>query len=121
MMKRVRGLLKDGGIAVLATPNVGGFWKKLMGKKWVGFAHPEHVVLFDHDTMRQLLERAGFHDIRVYNDTSRPFPLSFLFTRGADYVPVFGWILRTIGKLLDKFDIKNPINPWDDMIAFAKK
>ena len=120
MLKKMHGLLAKDGIVVLATPNYGGFFRKVMGKKWFGFAHPEHVVLFDHETMKKLLEEAGFHDIDVQNDTPRPFPLSFAFTRGADYFPWASWILRPLGKLLDRFSVKNPINPWDDMIAFAR-
>jgi 2-polyprenyl-3-methyl-5-hydroxy-6-metoxy-1,4-benzoquinol methylase len=119
MMKKIRSLLKPDGLVVMATPNYGGFWRKLMGRRWFGFAHPEHVVLFDHQTMRLLLEKAGFHDIEVKNDTPRPFPLSFVFTRGADYFPWAAWILKPLGKFLDQFQLVNPINPWDDMIVFA--
>ena len=121
MMRRVYKLLKKGGMVILATPNYGGFWRKVMGKRWFGFAHPEHVVLLDFNSMRKLLEKTGFRDIEVRADTPRPFPLSFAFTRGADYFPWAAWILKPIGKLLDHFDIRNPINPWDDMIAFARK
>ena len=121
MMRRVYKLLKKGGMVILATPNYGGFWRKVMGKRWFGFAHPEHVVLLDFNSMRKLLEKTGFRDIEVHADTPRPFPLSFAFTRGADYFPWAAWILKPMGKLLDHFDIKNPINPWDDMIAFARK
>ena len=121
MMRRVHKLLVNGGMVILATPNYGGFWRKVMGKRWFGFAHPEHVVLLDFNSMRKLLEKTGFRDIEVHADTPRPFPLSFAFTRGADYFPLAAWILKPMGKLLDHFDIKNPINPWDDMIAFARK
>jgi 2-polyprenyl-3-methyl-5-hydroxy-6-metoxy-1,4-benzoquinol methylase len=127
MMKRIYKLLKRGGLVVLATPNYGGVWSKLMGRRWFGFAHPEHVVLFDFKTMKLLLEKAGFKDIVVRKDSPRPFQLSFVFTRGADYFPCLrrqtwaAWLLKPIGKLLDHFDLKNPINPWDDMIAIARK
>ena len=120
MMRRVHSLLNKRGIVLLATPNYGGFWRKVMGRRWFGFAHPEHVVLLDFNSMRLLLEKAGFRDIQVKNDSPRPFPLSFAFTRGADYFPWMGRLLKPIGKLFDRFDIKNPINPWDDMIAIAR-
>ncbi len=121
MMKRIHSLLKDNGMVILATPNYGGFWRKVMGKRWFGFAHPEHVVLLDFNSMRTLLEKAGFHDIQILADTPRPFPLSFAFTRGADYFPWAAFVLKSLGKLFDHFDIKNPINPWDDMIAYGRK
>jgi 2-polyprenyl-3-methyl-5-hydroxy-6-metoxy-1,4-benzoquinol methylase len=121
MMRRVHKLLNKGGMVVLATPNYGGLWRKLMGKRWFGFTHPEHVVLLDPSSMRTLLEKSGFRDIEIRSDSPRPFPLSFAFTRGADYFPWMAWLLKPIGKLLDGLKIINPINPWDDMIAFAKK
>jgi SAM-dependent methyltransferase len=121
MMKRIHNLLKSDGMVILATPNYGGCWRKVMGKRWFGFRHPEHVVLFNFNSMRILLEKAGFRDIEIRKDTPRPFPLSFAFSRGADYFPFLGFILKPIGKLLDGFKITNPINPWDDMIAFARK
>ena len=120
-VKRIYKLLKKDGLIVMATPNYSGLWQKIMGKRWFGFAHPEHVVLFDFKTMKLLLEKAGFKDIEVKNDSPRPFPLSFAFTRGADYFPWAAWILKPLGKFFDHFNLKNPINPWDDMIVFGKK
>jgi len=120
-MRRVYKLLKKGGMVMLATPNHGGFWRKIMGKYWVGFTHPEHVVLLDFQSMRYLLEKVGFHDIDIQRDSPRPFPLSFAFTRAADYFPMFAWFLKPIGKFLDRYKFINPINPWDDMIVYAKK
>jgi 2-polyprenyl-3-methyl-5-hydroxy-6-metoxy-1,4-benzoquinol methylase len=127
MAKRIYLLLKKNGIIVLATPNYGGWWRRLMGRRWFGFAHPEHLVLFDFKTMKLLLEKAGFRFIEIRTDNPRPFPLSFVFTRGADYFPCLRgqawvrWALKPIGNFLDRFDVTNPINPWDDMIAIAKK
>lgn len=119
-MYRIHKLLKKGGMVVLATPDYGGFWRRVMGRRWFGFAHPEHVVLLSPKSMRRLLELSGFRDIDIRRDTPRPFPLSFVFTRGADYVPALAWILKPVGRLLGKLDIRNPINPWDDMIVFAR-
>jgi len=121
MMKRIYNLLNHDGMVVLATPNYGGFWRRVMGKRWFGFRHPEHVVLLDFQSMRILLEKAGFRDIEIRKDSPRPFPLSFAFTRGADYFPFLAFILRPMGKLLDGLKVTNPINPWDDMIVFARK
>lgn len=121
MMRRIHKLLKKGGMVVLATPNYGGFWRKVMGKRWFGFAHPEHVILLDFNSMKKLLETSGFCDIEIRSDSPRPFPLSFAFKRAGDYYPWAAWLLKPIGSLLDLFNIVNPINPWDDMIAFARK
>jgi len=120
-VRRIYDLLGDDGLVVVATPNYAGLWRRGMGKRWFGFAHPEHVVLFTPKSMRYLFEEAGFRDIRIVRDTPRPFPLSFALTRAADYFPFLSWLLRPAGKLMDRFAIKNPMNPWDDMILFARK
>lgn len=121
MMKRVYKLLKKGGLVVLATPNQGGIWQKIMGKRWFGYRHPEHVVLLDFDTMRKLLQKAGFSHIEILSDSPRPFPLSFALQRAGDYFPWAAWIVQPLGRLFDRFNIINPVNPWDDMIVFARK
>jgi 2-polyprenyl-3-methyl-5-hydroxy-6-metoxy-1,4-benzoquinol methylase len=118
---RIHSVLKNGGLAIFATPDHGGFWRKIMGKRWVGFMHPEHVVLFDPTSMLFLLKKTGFRDIHISRDTARPFPLSFAFSRASDYFPWVAWLLRPLGKLIDRLGLRNPINPWDDMIVFARK
>jgi len=110
-MKRVYKLLKKNGLVVLATPK----------NYWLSRKHPEHVTFWSPRSLRFLMEKTGFKTIEIRRDTPRPFPLSFAFTRAADYFPLIAWFLKPIGKLLDRFDIKNPINPWDDMIVFARK
>lgn len=121
MMKRVYKLLNKDGVAVLTTPNHDSFWRKIMGKWWVGYHHPEHLTFWDRKSLTELLKRSGFKHITIRPDSPRPFPLSFVFTRGADYFPWAAGILKPIGKILDKFKILNPINPWDDLIVFARK
>lgn len=121
MARQVYTILRKGGLAVFGTPDHSGIWRKVMGKHWVGYSHPEHNVLFDPDTITTLLKRAGFKNIEVRRDQPRKFPLYFLFTRGADYLPWLVWLLLPIGNMLKKSGIMNPVNPWDDMIVFARK
>lgn len=121
MMKRVYSLLKNGGVAILTTPNHDSFWRKMMGRWWVGYHHPEHVTFWSPRSLRFLMKKTGFKNITIHRDDPRPFPLSFLFTRAADYFPWAAWLLKPIGTILKKFNILNPINPWDDLIVFAKK
>lgn len=121
LAKTMYAMLRTGGVAVATTPNHGGNWRKMMGKYWPGYTHTEHLYFFDLDSLKKVFEEAGFSSVDVRHDTSRPFPLSFLFTRGADYVPFGKGILRFIGSMLKPLPLKNPINPWDDIIVTAVK
>lgn len=121
LAKTMHSLLRDGGLAIATTPNHGSLWRKGMGKYWPGYTHKEHLYFFDMDSLRQVFLRAGFTDVIVKRDQSRPFPLSFLFTRGADYVPFGKGIFQLIGTILKPLPIINPINPWDDIIVIARK
>jgi 2-polyprenyl-3-methyl-5-hydroxy-6-metoxy-1,4-benzoquinol methylase len=121
MVKRIYEVLNNGGMAIITTPNHGGMWRKLMGKWWFGYQHPEHLFFFDPASITYLFKKAGFKTVRVERDTPRPFPLSFAFTRAADYFPWISRPLRWVGKKLEKSKLKNPLNPWDDMIVFAIK
>ena len=56
--------LRSGGTIVLATPDFGSFWPKILRDKWPSFKIPEHVVFYNKKTLGLLLEKAGFRDIR---------------------------------------------------------
>lgn len=51
--------LAPGGWLVLAAPDMGGFWRPLMGRRWPFFKVPEHVSYFSHRTLAALLTAAG--------------------------------------------------------------
>lgn len=65
-------LLEPGGWLVLATPNMGSGWRRLMGRRWPSFKTPEHVTYFDRSTLGNLLTGAGLGQI-----TEIPYPHAF--------------------------------------------
>jgi len=113
--------LHSGGVAVVSTPNHGSWWRSLMGKKWPGYTHPEHLYFFDPHSLEYLFKKVGFTEVTVTSGDSRPFPLWFLFKRGADYFPEFAPVLKMVASLTRLLPIQNPINPWDDLLVIAKK
>lgn len=121
MIQSIFKLLKPGGIAVMTTPNHNGWGRRLMGKWWPGYQHPEHLFFFDPDSIIYLFRKAGFSVVEVRNDSPRPFPLSFAFTRAADYFPLLKSPLKAIGNLLDHWKLINPLNPWNGMLVVVRK
>jgi SAM-dependent methyltransferase len=71
-MKRLTAHTKPGGHIVLATPDIGGALRKLMGRRWPSFKVPEHVIYFNFRTLGLLMRQAGLEDIRRL-----PYPHAF--------------------------------------------
>jgi SAM-dependent methyltransferase len=61
-----------GGHIVLATPDIGGVLRKIMGRRWPSFKTPEHVVYFDFKTLSLLMRCAGLNQARRL-----PYPHAF--------------------------------------------
>lgn len=60
------------GTIVLATPDIRGMLRKVMGRRWPSFKVPEHILYFDASTLSELMKRAGLKDLRVL-----PYPHAF--------------------------------------------
>ncbi len=67
--------LEVGGSLVLATPDMGNFWRHLMGHRWPSFKLPEHVLYFDAGSLKRLLEMAGLEAVAEI-----PYPHAFPLT-----------------------------------------
>jgi 2-polyprenyl-3-methyl-5-hydroxy-6-metoxy-1,4-benzoquinol methylase len=71
-MEQLVAHVKPGGYVVLATPDIGGALRKLMGQSWPSFKVPEHVLYFDFDSLRKLMREAGLVKI-----SRMPYPHAF--------------------------------------------
>lgn len=63
---------RPGGHIILATPDIGGFLRKTMGRGWPSFKVPEHVLYFDYLTLSSLMYGAGLTDVQKL-----PYPHAF--------------------------------------------
>ncbi len=86
------GHLKGGGVLLLAAPDMNGFWRRLMGRKWPSFKFPEHVVFYDSRTLALLMRNIGLRDIVevVYHHA---FPLEQVFKKLG--LPAIQWLTST--------------------------
>ncbi len=64
MLREVRRILTDDGMALITTPNVNGLQARLFGPRWRS-AIADHLTLFARRTLRRLLEQAGFRVLKV--------------------------------------------------------
>jgi len=56
-------IIRPGGFLYITTPNWNAFSRLLLGEKWTVIHYPEHLVYFTPNTLREMLERAGFREL----------------------------------------------------------
>jgi 2-polyprenyl-3-methyl-5-hydroxy-6-metoxy-1,4-benzoquinol methylase len=64
LLLRIRELLIPGGIVMLITPSLDSWTRRLLGSRWMEYK-VEHLYYFSAASIRLLLARCGFEDIRV--------------------------------------------------------
>ena len=70
VLEQVQRLLRPGGTLVLSTPNFNALSRFALGNSWAVLSPAEHLYYFTRDSLRALLQAAGFNTTRFYNDFS---------------------------------------------------
>lgn len=63
--------LKPTGKLFIRVPNYGSLNRRVVGKTWCGFRHPDHVNYFTTRTLRAVAAKAGF-DLAITNPLTLP-------------------------------------------------
>lgn len=63
-LMRIHELLEPGGVLLLITPSLNSWTRRLLGHRWMEYK-VEHLSYFSASSIRLLLERCGFGEIRV--------------------------------------------------------
>jgi len=58
-------VLKSGGRLLILTPNTGSWGHRKFGRYWRGLEPPRHLHLFSPQSLRRLLDTAGFTKMTV--------------------------------------------------------
>lgn len=117
-LKEEKRILKDDGILVLATPDIGSW----LGSRRFQYKPHEHLYYFDRDTIAKMLRKAGmevfwFRKLKVYRSLS--YLLERLKYYFKDLMPIFNTIefITKKTKLLDlSFFILD-----GEMVVYARK
>ncbi|MEQ1894743.1 MAG: class I SAM-dependent methyltransferase [Planctomycetota bacterium] len=120
ILRRAHALLEDGGHLLMTVPNVGSWWARCMGARWVGFDKAsEHLFYFTHKSLGRMLERAGFTPLSV-RAHSWICTTSFVTERGAKAWPFGGGLLQ---KTVQRFELSERVVrfPSVNLIAVARK
>lgn len=62
-MERVHEMLKESGKVFIVTPSLDSWSARLLGRHWMEYK-VEHLSYFGMRSMKHLLERTGFHNVR---------------------------------------------------------
>lgn len=87
-LKDIYQILKPKGFLLIQTPNFRSLAAKLFKEFWIGVDLPRHYYLFTLQTIKRMLENAGFQILRYYTVSS---------TNG--YTAALEFFLRERGKL----------------------
>jgi len=82
-VREIHRLLKDEGLLVINFPDIGSWIARLMGRSWV-FLLDVHLYYFTRETIRKLLEDAGFEIIRTRPHLQR-LALGYVLQRAMPY------------------------------------
>src|SRR5436190_12090260 len=77
MLRRVRELLRPGGLLVASVPNIDGLSAVLTQERWWGLDVPRHLVHYSPRTLRRVVSDAGLHvlDVRHFSLQYDPYAL----------------------------------------------
>ena len=64
-LRRMRALLRPGGVLGLRVPNAASFGARFAGRLWVWTSPPAHLWYFSPTTLPRLLARCGFEVLEV--------------------------------------------------------
>lgn len=98
-LKLINHILKPNGWIFLVTPDIGGYWHKLLHSWWYHYKPGEHVSYFSKSNLKTSLEKSGFTNIEI-RPTYHIMSLEYIFNRCQYYSPVlFGFLLKISKKI----------------------
>ena len=118
-LKEAYRVIEPGGLLYLVTPDVSSLAARLLGKKWWGL-RPAHLYYFSPETLRAMLERAGFEVVMI-KSFGRAFTGKYWASRLQNYS---SRITRAIMRAMDRLGFSNKIiyiNTFDSIELCARK
>ncbi len=103
-LKTAYKYLKKDGLIFLVTPDIGGFWHKLLKSMWYHYKPGEHIMYFSEKSLKIALEIAGFKNIKT-KKTYHVLSVEYVLNRLKYYSPFIFEGLLKLSKILKIKDI----------------
>ena len=118
-LRSANELLKPNGILLIVTPDIGGFWHRLLGAKWYHFKPGEHLCFFSRRSLTLALKQSGFEVLQA-STSLHYLGIGYILSRLKGYSPrFFSILIRLATRLhLDQFGLWIPI---DELEVWARK
>jgi 2-polyprenyl-3-methyl-5-hydroxy-6-metoxy-1,4-benzoquinol methylase len=96
-LEEIRSRLRPGGLILVTTPNRRGFRARLEGGQWREAQKKFHVVLFERESLANLLRMAGYTKIQQirYSPVQRPGLKGWLIVRLLQFFGLPGTLCMT--------------------------
>jgi 2-polyprenyl-3-methyl-5-hydroxy-6-metoxy-1,4-benzoquinol methylase len=80
ILQKIFQKMKKGGILHIAVPNPGGWSAALFKNKWRGFESPRHTMLYNPETLKEMLLKLKFSNVEILQETiTKDFSRSYGF------------------------------------------
>ena len=106
-LKRIYKIMKPGATLFIVTPEMDGYWLRLLRGWWYHYKPGEHVVYFSQSTIKKALLKAGFVNIST-SATPHIMSVEYILKRLCYYSPlIFGACLKIVKFLsLDELSLR---------------
>jgi SAM-dependent methyltransferase len=109
-LEEVRRILRPGGICSLVTPDVGSLGARILGSRWEEMRKvPEHIILFDRNSLAALLRATGFEPVE-WDSVGKRICVEEVLTRLAPTAP---WLWKAVGALARALRLSSRVAYFD--------
>lgn len=118
--KKIREILKDDGLLVFSTPDVGSIPARLTKHRWIGYKlSDEHLTYFSLPTIYTLCEKTGFEIVKSHH-LGKYVSFSLLADRVGFYNQTLGNVLKLFNKFVPK-DFNFYLSAFDILCLYLRK
>ncbi len=118
---RIRDLLRPGGVALVITPSLDSWTRRLLRRRWMEYK-VEHLYYFSAASIRLLLDSSGFEEIRIA-PSRKVLTLDYLARHFERFrVPLLSPLLAAVRRLMpDAVAYRHLRIPASGLMAMARK